>query len=384
MPLQCNNGILGGMRVGLALAAAFGSFTLLLAFSTGPGPYRTGAPGDGGHCAAGSCHVGAAVRGEGVQVLFANGPYFRPGVKQRVTLLVSGEGTEPGPGVYGFQLSPRLAGGEGSGGGLEGTDGRVWVQCGNGDQKPAGGCGGQGAVEFAQHRLPSPEREWELEWTPPAGGAAIVEFHAAVNAANGNGDNFGDRIYLRSFRVLPAGALTVRQPFGGGSLSPLAWVEIYGSNLAPEGGTAATTVSVGGRPARVSFAGPAQVNALLAAGTPLGEQTLEVRSPSGRVASNVWIAAASPSLYPRPGEVRAGKVAVLYATGCGPLSGPAVAEARLGREVVAATAYATPGFEGLCQFHFTPAVAGEGRDLRVCLRGECSETKLRLDVKPGE
>lgn len=382
-----------GRAAVVAAVAGVALLPLLLAFSTGPGPFRTGAPGDSGHCAAGSCHVGAAARGEGIQLQFPNGPYYRPGVTQRIRLVVTGASGEPERAVFGFQLSPRLgigsgAGGE-AGGQLAATDARVWVQCADGNLKLAQGCAGGAAVEFAQHRRPSVEPWWEVEWTPPAEAADAIEFYAAANAANGSGDNFGDRIYLRSFRVLPAGPLTVRQPFGGAGASPGAWLEIYAAGgapgfaqgLAPEGSEASTVVRVGGREARVAYAGPGQVNVLLANDTSLGEQTLELRSATARLDSPIWIAGASPSVYPVLPEVAAGRVAVVYATGCGALAGPAESEVRIGRTVLAGMAYASPGFAGLCQFHFTPAAATAGaEEFRVCLGGECGDQRMALRV----
>jgi len=42
------------------------------------------------------------------------------------------------------------------------------------------------------------EITWEFEWTAPDQSPTQVTFYAAVNAANGNGQNTGDKIYLTS------------------------------------------------------------------------------------------------------------------------------------------------------------------------------------------
>jgi hypothetical protein len=42
------------------------------------------------------------------------------------------------------------------------------------------------------------EIEWSFEWTAPETSPDEVTFYAAVNAANGNGQNTGDKIYLTS------------------------------------------------------------------------------------------------------------------------------------------------------------------------------------------
>jgi hypothetical protein len=66
---------------------------------------------------------------------------------------------------------------------------------------------------------------WELEWTPPAEAKGPITLYVAANAANGLGDQLGDRIFLNSLTVEPAGPLSVRQPFGGGGASPNGWIE---------------------------------------------------------------------------------------------------------------------------------------------------------------
>lgn len=42
------------------------------------------------------------------------------------------------------------------------------------------------------------EITWQFEWTAPETSSGEVAFYAAVNAANGNGSNSGDKIYLTS------------------------------------------------------------------------------------------------------------------------------------------------------------------------------------------
>ncbi len=42
------------------------------------------------------------------------------------------------------------------------------------------------------------ENTWSVNWTAPESSPDEVTFYAAVNAANGNGDNSGDKIYLTS------------------------------------------------------------------------------------------------------------------------------------------------------------------------------------------
>jgi len=354
---------------------------ILLAFPTGPGPGRTGAPGDTGHCAGGSCHVGAAARGEGAAIYLPFGAFYEPGVPQRILVHVTGQSTEPITARYGFQLSARLGSNPavGSGGALRALGNEISVQCGDGRPPGAAACPPGDPLYFAQHSRPSREPLWELEWTPPADARGPIEFYLAVNAANGLGDQFGDRIFLNSFAANPAGPLHVRQPFGGGGASPNAWIEIYGNGLAGAGGV---RVTVGGREAHIGFAGPGQINALLAADVPLGLQTLTVTTAgSAPISSPILVTATSPSLYPELPAVAPGRTAVLYATGCGALTGPAAAELRMNNRVTPATAYASPAFPGLCQFQFeVPDIVPNPYLLHACIGGRCNGQRLLFTV----
>jgi hypothetical protein len=45
---------------------------------------------------------------------------------------------------------------------------------------------------------------WNFKWTAPATTTGTINFYAAVNTANGNGQNTGDHIHLSSFSTSPA------------------------------------------------------------------------------------------------------------------------------------------------------------------------------------
>jgi hypothetical protein len=45
---------------------------------------------------------------------------------------------------------------------------------------------------------------WTFTWTAPSEPVGDITFYAAINAANGNGNNSGDQIYLSQFTAFPA------------------------------------------------------------------------------------------------------------------------------------------------------------------------------------
>lgn len=100
--------------------------------------------------------------------------------------------------------------------------------------------------------------------------------------------------------VVPAGGLT-------SVLQPGSWISIYGDNLAPAvvnwtgafptnlGGT---TVTIGGKPAYLSYVSPTQINAQVPDGIPAGATTLTVAHTKGSASATVQIAAVAPALIP--------------------------------------------------------------------------------------
>lgn len=320
------------------------------------------------------------MRGEGGTVYLPGGPLYRPGQTQRILVHLTGLPGEPEFAKYGFQLSPRLrsAPATASGGALQADSVGIFVQCADGNSVPAGGCPEQAPLYFAQHRRPSLEPIWELDWTPPKDAVGPIEFFLALNAANGLSDQSGDRIFLNSVVVQPGGPLTFRQPFGGGGASPEGWLEIFAPGL-----TGVNAVSVGGRPAVIEFAGAEQMNVRIAADAALGWQTAVVRWADGRtVESPIFLTATSPSLFPTLPQVAVGETAVLYGTGCGRRDEPGRAEIRMNHRSYVGMAYASPGLAGLCQVQFVvPEVEPGPYLVHVCLEGTCNGQRLRLEVR---
>jgi len=145
---------------------------------------------------------------------------------------------------------------------------------------------------------------FEFDWTAPDSAFGPVVFYAAANAANGNGNSDGDRIYASNLRL--AAAAAVQRPAftssgvteistGQAGIAPGAWVSIAGSDVADQvaywspvqGKQLETTVGkvivkVNGVAAPLSLVSPAKVTFLVPAGTPDGDVPIVVES-DGRV-----------------------------------------------------------------------------------------------------
>jgi uncharacterized protein (TIGR03437 family) len=180
------------------------------------------------------------------------------------------------------------------------------------DNRPKTGnttCRPQTPIEFAEHTLAGSSNTFVVQWTPPATNAGDVRVYVAGNAANGNGMESGDRVFLNNYRLTPQAALPppqlrtespVLQAFSGRpGLSSGTYLEIYGSNFTSntrtwaggdftENGTRAptsldgVTVNVNGRPGFVYFISPNQVNVQAPDDEALGNVQIEVETASGK------------------------------------------------------------------------------------------------------
>jgi len=175
----------------------------LQAYSTGPDPRYSGAPGDNaGACT--SCHRGQALNsGPGsVKLLLPSGNSYAPGVTQHMMVQVS----DPQQRRWGFQMSARLKSNQASGqaGDFNPTDGFTQVICDNSSPKP---CPANASVEFIEHTSAGTRTgttngvTFEFDWTPPATDSGNIVFYVAANAANGDGNLTGDHIYTASLEI---------------------------------------------------------------------------------------------------------------------------------------------------------------------------------------
>ena len=298
---------------------------ILIAYPEGPDPAVSGAPGDE-TCAKSQCHVGAnnPTQGSGVELIFANGASYSPGVTQRLTVRITTP--QVGSQTNGFQLSVRPSSDTSQQAGeLVPIDSLTQVICRLGERKP---CNPAAPIQYIEHTQSgsSGRSEWSFDWTPPATNVGPVTFYFAGNAANGNFEETGDRIYVNTATATPGVAGPVPQIratdpvlqafIGGPRLSPGTWIEIYGTNLAPSvrdwnglltnNNTVAPTsingvsVTVDSKAAFLYYTSPGQINAQVPDGIGEGPVVVEVVTANGRSSTTVQATKVSPALLTTP------------------------------------------------------------------------------------
>lgn len=296
-----NNWILTG-KFAAVLSVPF----LLWAYNSGPPQRSTGAPGDL-TCIQSGCHVGTRTNDSpNLEILWEGGANYQPGVKQKFTLRI----TDPGI-RYGFQATARLESStiNGQAGSFRPLSNATYVQCENGQDRPAIGCPASAPVEFIQHSDASRSNTFEFEWTPPASQAAgAVIIYVAANSSNGPAPS-GAKVHLKSLRLQPgAGGGGVRPTitqggvvqvgnFGAGTrVSPGTYMEIFGKDLSLTtkswgggdfNGVVAPTnldnvqVTVDGKPAFVNYVSPTQVNVVVPDGIAEAPIQVTVKNAGG-------------------------------------------------------------------------------------------------------
>ncbi len=163
----------------------------------GPPIRRTGAAVDGGlNCTA--CHTpGASLDGGRVQI-DASG--YEPGKKQVIRVRVE----HPESARWGFELTARLASDPSKKAGTFTATDLIRVRCDGSALRGTPGPCTDNQVEFAAHVTAATttgsngKAEFMVQWTPPTTNVGKIVLYAAGNAANGNGNNQGDRIYTTS------------------------------------------------------------------------------------------------------------------------------------------------------------------------------------------
>lgn len=434
--------IIRGISTALALAASVAAtIPLAYAHSYGPKPGVSGAPGETpGACT--QCHAGGAVNsGAGsVAIQLPSGAFYTPGVKQRLTVLVS----DPNQQRWGFQLTARLNSDlqNAQAGDLSPVDGMTQVICGDYGPKPC--ASGPQFIEhtsFGTRNGTKGGAAFQFDWTPPATNAGTVTLFVAGNAANGNGTNAGDLIYTSSVQLNPA--VPVAPVISAGDVLSSAtetaipvtansWVTVYGSNLASTTRAWNTGDFLGGvmpfsldgvsviltgapRLAYVGYVSPTQVNFLVPSDQSATTVQVQIRNAAGITTQvPLVIQASAPQLLTVDGKhvsgthangsgisatapATPGETVTLNATACGAANPalipgllPAVntplataATATVGGASATVTSAVYPaGSAGVCQVTLqVPAAAANGDQPVVVTQGTASSVPVMLTVQ---
>jgi len=247
---------------------------LLSAHSEGPGSEYTGGFGED-TCT--FCHVGVEVNAGPGRVVISGAPTaYMGGAVYPITVRVE----DPGPDRmrWGFQLSVRTQAGA-QAGNLTPTDGLTQLAVTfNG-------------IQYIEHTEDGTRpgmtagADFVFNWTAPDPSAGPIVFHAAGNASNASGDEFGDQIYNALLVVpppptgpapsIPDGGIVNNGSFAlhPAPLAPGSIAAIFGSNLndgTPICGTdfangklltsiCGASVKVNGVPAPMFYAQPGQL-----------------------------------------------------------------------------------------------------------------------------
>lgn len=159
---------------------------VFMSYSSGSPGGKTGSPGDNGiNCT--QCHSGTPMNASNWITTDIPGNGYIGGETYNITVM----GTHTGVGKFGFELTAEDEMGNKTG--MFALVNAVETKLTNGNEA---------VTHTAQGNTPSgDEKIWQVEWTAPEEIPGDITFYAAVNAANGNGNNSGDQIYLTDLTV---------------------------------------------------------------------------------------------------------------------------------------------------------------------------------------
>ena len=236
---------------------------LLYARSAGPPSGVTGGFGEG-NCT--SCHDDFPVNSGSGSVSIAVPLSYSSGTTYPITVTVA----DPNQMRWGFELSARTQTGQQAGTLIAGSDGFT--------QRLAN----LGAIQYIGHtsagtRIGTPgSASFAFTWQAPDVSAGPVVFHAAGNAANGDLDDGGDRIYITSATSQPQAIL----------LPTIAMSSPFLSFTATQGGA-----SPASQPVTISNSGGGILNWTATASTSSGGNWLSVSPTAGSGTGTVTVAA---------------------------------------------------------------------------------------------
>ena len=322
---------------------------LMYAYSEGPDPRLTLAPGDSTTSCT-QCHGGKLnPAGGSVKLVPANASYT-PGETQAITITI----TDPIQKAWGFELTARDPT-NGQAGNFENASPATQVICITGSPKSVGkACSGGSTLQWAEHTLAGylegrgkvGSFSFTMNWTAPATDIGKVTFYVSANAGNGTGVANQGHIYTGTLELSAASAPTGPKPAitsGTGvvnaatnltsSIAPNTYITIYGTNLANTtrlwGGSdfgasgtslptslSGTSVTVNGKPAFVEYISPTQINAITPSDSATGSGIGIVVTSDGQTsdASSVTMTALSPGFFTFDGKYVAAADAVAIPT----------------------------------------------------------------------
>lgn len=293
---------------------------LALAYYYGPPAGVTTAPTDLPGIACTYCHNDTSLNqyGNRVSVNFPNGLTYVPGQTQTFTIVVNDSAA-----YYGFQATMRTdsSGGQAQAGNFTAGSG-MGVVCSNGNYGSTGPCNTSDGLEWVEHiNQPIGSNQIPLQWTAPAAGAGNVHLYVAVNAANGDGSQYGDHIYAVDYVLTPAanpnapvvnsGGI-VNAASGAQSIQSGSFVTLYGSHFSSTTETwdssifnnvfpttlGGVSVTINGKQAAVNFVSPNQINVLAPADTSTGPVNVVVTNANGPGSpATVTLAPESPAFF---------------------------------------------------------------------------------------
>ncbi len=295
------------------MAALLGALPVLVwAYSYGPPPGFTTAPGDEPGIACTYCHGGSLNGGGGtVKINFPNGQTYTPGQTQTMTIVVTDSQAQ----FYGFQMTARLDSNPSSTQAgnftpLQQSGGLQQVICAQYDIAPASGCPSSeyNGLEWIEHsQQPFTSNQIQVQWAPPATNQGNVHIYVAVNAAPINGGYATGHIYAADYVLTPNGGTpapsgnppTVSAVVNGAnfvkSIQAGSFVSIFGTQLSTQSMSwdgsinngvfpltlGGASVTIDGNPAPVNYVSPGQVNVLAPADTNVGPVSVTVTTSGG-------------------------------------------------------------------------------------------------------
>ncbi len=150
------------------------------AFSSGSPGGRTGSPGDGQTCR--TCHSGAAptTLSDAIDTdIPAEG--YTPGETYNITASIS----EQGRNMFAFELTSETAN--------RGKQGQ-WIVTNTSQNRLTNS--NRAITHSSGGRSGSGSKTWQMQWKAPEVNVGAITFYAALMAANGNGGNSGDNLYV--------------------------------------------------------------------------------------------------------------------------------------------------------------------------------------------